>query len=129
MKGVAYKPKAVSHRLNWSGGEQAARPAYLPKPKRRCVMLNFKREIYIGGKDTPIIVQTMTYKGREALDIRATYSDKATGELKPAKAGVRFYFDDEAVLDGETFGAAEALLVALAEFEQAYDGYKEDSGG
>ena len=91
-------------------------------------MLDFKKEIYVGNSDKPIIVKAMTYDGRECLDIRKTYRDKA-GELRPDRRGVRFYFDDEAVLDGETFGAAEALLVALAEFEDVYTEYKENSNG
>ena len=85
--------------------------------------MDFKREIYIEGKATPIVVQTMTYQGREALDIRNTYLDKE-GQLKPAKAGVRFYFDDSAVLDETDFDAVEALMVALAEFQEEYNEYQ-----
>ena len=92
-------------------------------------MLDFKREIYIGDSDKPIIVQAMMYDGREALDIRKTYRDKESGELKPDRRGVRFYFDAEATVDGETYDAAEALLVALAEFDDAYRDYLEDSDG
>ena len=92
-------------------------------------MLDFKKEIYVGDSDKPIIVQAIMYDGREALDIRKTYRDKKTGELKPDRRGVRFYFDDEATVDGEAYDAAQALLVALAEFDDAYTDYLEDSDG
>ena len=91
-------------------------------------MLDFKREIYIGDSDKPIIVQAMMYNGREALDIRKTYRDKA-GELQPDRRGVRFYFDDEATMDGETYSAPDAIVAALEEFGiELYD-YEEDSDG
>ena len=86
-------------------------------------MMQFKREIYIEGKETPVVVQTMEYNGREALDIRNTYFNKQ-GELKPAKAGVRFYFEDEAVMDETDFDAVEAIMVALAEFQEEYNEYQ-----